>query len=77
MCEDLNYLGTKGCQFKYGLNCEKQCEKQIEGTEDIHICHGGPLKLEHEKQSVHDNQQQNEVFKRSGGAQTPEMVSET
>ena len=62
------YLRTKGSQFEDSLNCEQHREEEVEGAEDIHIGHGGPLKLEHEEQRVHDDQEQDEVLEWCRGA---------
>ena len=42
--------------------------------EDVHVEKGGPLKLEHEQQSVQDDQEKDEVFKGGRCYQPPYVV---
>ena len=42
--------------------------------EDVHVEKGGPLKLEHEQQSVQDDQEEDEVFKGGQRYQPPYVV---
>ena len=70
-----NHLWPKRGEFKDTFNCEEKREKQVEVAEDVHVEKGGALKLEHEKQGVEDDEEEDELLKRCRGDQPPYVVS--
>ena len=68
------YLGPIPKQFQSTFYCKKCGEEKVEVTQDIHEEERGIVVLQHQGESVENDEQEDEVFKRRRRDKAPCVV---